>query len=272
MTKTLDPHLGPPGPTLQKDPTVLGMVGEQAARTPDSVAVVVEGCRVTYRELLERSGTLACRLAGEQVGPGAIVGFVGGRSIATLVGLLGILRTGAAYLTLDPDQPPERLAFIVRDAGVRALVTDASPPGLEALVPLVMPVEDGTAGHGGDWRAPAVSPSDPAYVIYTFVHHGAFANFLCSMRREPGIETADRIAALTTSHRSRPLQHGRRDGDGDAHEMAGVSHRAGENAGLNALGRGRRNGQQGRGAGQEGAARPRPVEGRRQPRGDPAPW
>jgi len=207
---TFDSHWHPAAATRQQS-TVLDMVVAQAAQTPDAVAADHDGCLLTYQKLLERSAAVASRLDAEGVGPGAIVGFLGGRSLDTLVGLLGILRTGAAYLPLDPGQPPERLAFIVRDAGIQTVVTSgASPSVLEGLLPRVVPVETRLAGADANfsWPGPVVAPSDPAYVIYTsgstgkpkgvVVHHGALGNFLRSMRREPGISAGDRVAAITT--------------------------------------------------------------------------
>ena len=192
MLETSGSHPRPAPPTDRQPPTVVDLIRAQAARTPGALAAV-DGAR---------------RLAGTGVGPGSIVGFLGGRSLDTLVGLLGILRAGAAYLPLDPAHPRERLAFILADAGIRVLVTPAATAsGFEAEVPLVVPVE-GAAPASGLPLSRAFSPSDPAYVIYTsgstgrpkgvVVHHAALGNFLRAMAREPGIGPADRVAALTT--------------------------------------------------------------------------
>ena len=127
---------------------------------------------LTYVELDARANQLAHHLRGLGVGPETVVGLCVERSPAMLVGLLGILKAGGAYLPLDPDYPPERLAFMLEDAGAPVLVTHA------ALL-------DRLPAHGArvvrldaDWPAIAQQPTDragqlrcephhPAYVIYT---------------------------------------------------------------------------------------------------------
>ncbi|MFD5414486.1 amino acid adenylation domain-containing protein [Streptomyces nojiriensis] len=142
-----------------------------AARTPDAVALVHEGTSLTYRELDTRANRLAHRLRALGVGPDTLVGLCLPRSADLVVALLGILKAGGAYLPLDPDNPPERLRHIVRDAqlehvvgttGTRAL-WDA--PGLhtvdlQADAPLLAAEPDTAPATG-------VTPDHLAYVIYT---------------------------------------------------------------------------------------------------------
>ena len=82
--------------------------------------------RLSYGELDARSSQLAHHLRGLGVGPEVVVGLCIERSLAMLVGLLGILKAGGAYLPLDPDYPPERLAFMLADAGAPVLLTRAA--------------------------------------------------------------------------------------------------------------------------------------------------
>jgi hypothetical protein len=89
-------------------------------------AVVFEDERLSYGELDARSSRLAHHLRGLGVGPEVVVGLCIERSLAMLVGLLGILKAGGAYLPLDPDYPPERLAFMLADAGAPVLLTRAA--------------------------------------------------------------------------------------------------------------------------------------------------
>ncbi|WP_420126753.1 amino acid adenylation domain-containing protein [Longimicrobium sp.] len=97
-----------------------------AARTPDAVAVEYPGTRWTYGELDARAGRIAHRLAGMGVRPGDRVGLAAPASAGMVAALVGILRTGAAVVPLDPAYPAERLAFMLDDAGVRVLVTDGA--------------------------------------------------------------------------------------------------------------------------------------------------
>jgi amino acid adenylation domain-containing protein len=95
----------------------------QVERTPDAIAVVSEAEQVTYRELNRRANRLAHHLRTLGVGPEVLVAVCLERSLATLVGLLGILKAGGAYLPLDPAHPRKRLAFMLKDAQVRVLLT-----------------------------------------------------------------------------------------------------------------------------------------------------
>ena len=106
-----------PGATLPE------LFAAQVARTPEADAVVFEDERLSYGELDARSSQLAHHLRALGVGPEVVVGLCIERSLAMLVGLLGILKAGGAYLPLDPDYPPERLAFMLADAGAPVLLT-----------------------------------------------------------------------------------------------------------------------------------------------------
>jgi amino acid adenylation domain-containing protein len=106
---------------------------EQAAATPDAMAVVFNGEQLTYSELNRRANQLAHRLSAMGVGPEVMVGLCLERSIQMVVGLLGILKAGGAYLPLDPTYPMDRLAFMLEDSDARVLLTqerlrDALPP------------------------------------------------------------------------------------------------------------------------------------------------
>ena len=154
-----------PGATLPE------LFAAQVARTPEADAVVFEDERLSYGELDARSSRLAHHLRGLGVGPEVVVGLCIERSLAMLVGLVGILKAGGAYLPLDPDYPPERLAFMLADAGAPVLLTRAA---LRAH----LPAHDAhVVCLDADWpaiaRQPAtapvtnLAPQHPAYVIYT---------------------------------------------------------------------------------------------------------
>ena len=96
---------------------------QQVECAPDSVAVVSEEQQLTYRELNVRANQLAHYLRRLGVGPEVPVGICVERSVETVVGLLGVVKAGGAYLPLDPDYPAQRLSFMLRDAKVPVLVT-----------------------------------------------------------------------------------------------------------------------------------------------------
>ncbi|MCP4656225.1 MAG: amino acid adenylation domain-containing protein, partial [bacterium] len=166
---------------IPEAPTLHEWFAAQAERRPDAVAVVSSGSgrTLSYGELQARANQLAHRLRALGVGreagaPETVVGLAAERGPEVVVGLLGILKAGGVYLPLDPSNPGERLAFMLRDAGARALVVGESIAGR-------LPAEEhGTARVYLDGpsarildREPATNPElgvDPdrlAYVIYT---------------------------------------------------------------------------------------------------------
>ncbi|WP_128566348.1 non-ribosomal peptide synthetase, partial [Methylobacterium crusticola] len=172
-------------------PVVARILGH-AARRPDAVALSDRGRSLAYRDLDRLSARVARHLAARGVRPGDRVGLCAGRSAELVVALLGILRSGAAYLPLDPTYPAERLAHMLADSGA-ALVL-AGPEGrapLAGCAALVLPLAE-ALGPGPDAPGPdaalpaagpdlpaagpdlpAAGPDLPAYVIYTSGSTGA---------------------------------------------------------------------------------------------------
>src|SRR5688500_17306639 len=102
------------------------LIEAQAARTPEEPAVAFEGERLTYAELERRAGRLAAHLRGLGAGPDVPVGLLVERSAQLIVAILGILKAGAAYVPMDTAYPRARLAFMLSDAGIGIVVTQAS--------------------------------------------------------------------------------------------------------------------------------------------------
>ncbi|MFG1779652.1 amino acid adenylation domain-containing protein [Micromonospora sp. NPDC049048] len=150
-------------------PALHELVHGQAARTPDAVAVVTEREQLSYAELVGRANRLADQLVARGVGPESRVGVCLHRGGDMVVALLGILTAGAAYVPLDPDHPPRRLALLVADAGLHTLVADPDLPTLTEAGRNVATVSVTREGTG--WPAPApqvaVDAEHPAYVLYT---------------------------------------------------------------------------------------------------------
>jgi amino acid adenylation domain-containing protein len=200
---------------------------EQAARTPDSVAVIFENRQLTYRELNVRANKVAHHLQKLGVGPETLVGICVERSLDMVVGLLGILKAGGAYVPLDPEYPKQRLAFMLEDAQVLVLLTQRRV--LENGIEDRRSRADGEARFSlfdpqihvicldSDWEVieqrsgenlDKAAAENLAYVIYTSgstgkpkgvqVQHRALVNLLRSMRQQPGLTAKDTFVAVTT--------------------------------------------------------------------------
>ncbi|AOJ72545.1 MULTISPECIES: non-ribosomal peptide synthetase [Burkholderia] len=156
--------------------TVPAAFEQQAAATPDAIALTFGTQHLSYATLNARANRIAHRLIALGVGPGAIAAVCVPRSAELIVALLAILKAGAAYLPLDPDYPPERLAFMLADARPAATLTTAALAarvgGGGDVLYVDSPAENDAspaAAHDpadGDRLRPLLA-SDPAYVIYT---------------------------------------------------------------------------------------------------------
>ncbi|MGW5767327.1 amino acid adenylation domain-containing protein, partial [Streptomyces tendae] len=155
------------------DATVLGLFRAQADRTPQAPAVTSAGRTLTYAELDARSSRLAHLLAEHGAAPERFVAIALPRDCDTVVALLAVLKTGAAYLPVDPDYPAERIAFMLADTEPALLLTTRElAPGIpDSGAPRLL-LDD--PAHTGDLAArPATAPTVPippglpAYVIYT---------------------------------------------------------------------------------------------------------
>ncbi len=196
----------------QRHTSVHELFEKQVQRDPDAVAVVHEGKRLTYGELDEKANQLARRLIFLGVSPDGLVGLCVERTLEMMVGLLAILKAGGAYVPLDPSYPDERLAYMLRDAAPKVLLTQ------ERLLARLLPSEGTVVCLDRDWSVVEGYPKDKlenfagpdhlAYVIYTSgstgrpkgvaVRHGSLANFLHAMGREPGLSRDDAVLGLTS--------------------------------------------------------------------------
>jgi amino acid adenylation domain-containing protein/thioester reductase-like protein len=140
----------------------------QVARTPEAVAISCGGRSMTYRELEETANRLAHLLAGTGVGPGGCVALLFPRSAEAIVAVLAVLKTGAAYLPIDPGLPAARIGFMVADAAPIAAITIKDLRSrLDGHDLLVIDVEDPRIQTYPCTGLPAPAPDNIAYVIYT---------------------------------------------------------------------------------------------------------
>ncbi|MDX3229223.1 non-ribosomal peptide synthetase [Streptomyces sp. ME19-01-6] len=167
-----------PGGVESRERCVHGWFEGVVAGSPDVVAVEYEGRSLTYGELNARANRLARHLRGLGVGRDVLVALCLPRSEQLVVCVLAVLKTGGAYVPIDPAVPVERLRYILEDSAPRVLLADGPlPDGLEtAGIPVVDIHADATAWESlpdGDLDRTGAAPTDLAYVIYTSGSTGA---------------------------------------------------------------------------------------------------
>ncbi|MEZ2339475.1 condensation domain-containing protein, partial [Mucilaginibacter sp. RCC_168] len=176
-----------------KDKTIVDLFYQQADKTPDSIAVVFGDEELTYRQLDERSNQLGHFLRSKGVREDSLVVICVERSLEMIIGILGILKAGAAYVPIDPDYPQDRIAYMIQDTDAKIALTAGA---------VLLPDEDGllvininTEKHLIDTQhiqkvKTKLLPSNLAYVIYTsgstgwpkgvMIEHSGFVNMTLS--------------------------------------------------------------------------------------------
>ena len=182
----------------------------QIQHTPDAIAVIYEDQQLTYQELNQKANQLAHHLLAIGIQPEQLIGICLERSLNMLVGLLGILKAGAAYVPIDPSYPRDRIEYMLSDSQAQILVTQDSliPQDYSGLIISL----DGNrnkltqeAIHNPDVL---INSNQLAYVIYTSgstgkpkgvqVLHRGVTNFLLSMQTIPILSSDDVLVAVTT--------------------------------------------------------------------------
>ncbi|HET8840290.1 MAG TPA: amino acid adenylation domain-containing protein, partial [Ktedonobacteraceae bacterium] len=184
---------------------------EQVVQHPERIAVIAQDLQVTYAELNRRANQLAHYLRHIGIRPGSLVGLCIERSLEMVVGLLGILKAGAAYVPLDPSYPKQRLAFMIEDAQVALLITRQD---LLTLFPLSKQQIFCLDTCQEVLRsAPVANPQGeiasemPAYVLYTsgstgkpkgvFISHQALSNHMHWMQSAFPLHAHDSVLQKT---------------------------------------------------------------------------
>jgi len=185
------------------------LIAETAAGNPDATAVMSGTVKMTYRELAARAASVASRLLAEGAGPNRPVALLVERSGAMVVGALGVLQSGSCYVPIDPEFPRGRIAQMLAHAGPLVVLTQRSLRDMVPVGPWTVACMEEIGDDGGavatDVRA---DPSALAYVVYTSgstgepkgvqVCHRNAVNLLSAMAAEPGLDSSDRLLAVTT--------------------------------------------------------------------------
>ncbi len=150
------------------DATLVSLMNEQVARTPDAIAVTDEARSLTYAQLDACATALARDLRAQGVGRGVLVGVCAQRSVEMVIALVAVVKAGGAYVPLDPDFPADRLAFMLEDAGAKVVLAQRSvaavlpPHGAE-----IVWLDDVAEAPANVAPLDGPAPDDPAYMIFT---------------------------------------------------------------------------------------------------------
>ncbi|UKI07932.1 MULTISPECIES: amino acid adenylation domain-containing protein [Variovorax] len=187
------------------------LIERQVQLRPDAVALTCGARALTYAQLNERANRLAHRLIASGAGPEKKVGIVMERDAGMVVSVLAVLKSGAAYVPLDPEHPQDRLAYMAADSGLSLLLTQSSLQDRIADDAGIRVLAIDRIDLSGE---PAHDPEVPlhaehlAYVIYTsgstgkpkgvMVRHEALSHFIRSMQATPGMTAEDVLVAVTS--------------------------------------------------------------------------
>ena len=198
----------------------------QAAAQPDRVAIISRGKQFTYAELNARANQLAWYLRSRGAVPETLIPICVDRSIEMAVGVLGILKAGAAYVPIDPAYPAERIEFMLADTSAPFIVTQSSYLHLSAGEKILLDTDwEVIAQNPTHNPPPAAYPENLAYVIYTsgstgkpkgaMLTHGNLSHYVQALQKEFSLTPEDRylhLASIAFSSARRhmlfPLAHG----------------------------------------------------------------
>jgi amino acid adenylation domain-containing protein len=192
------------------DACVHHLIGSQAASAPDAIAVVSGNDLLSYRDLERHANRLAHRLRAAGADTGTVVGVGLERGVSMIVGVLGILKSGAAYVPLDLHHPPDRLAFMLAESRAKLVLTERSL--LSALPQHTLAVvflEDTSGQPDEESSSPPTCAMDSealAYILYTSgstgrpkgvqVRHRNVANLMSALAQRPGLCPNDVVVAV----------------------------------------------------------------------------
>jgi amino acid adenylation domain-containing protein len=198
----------------------VSVLDEHAARQPTAVAVAHGEENLTYAQLAEQTSSVASALSGVGVAAGSVVAVLANRSLDLIVGALGVLRAGGAYVALEPTSPPARIAEQLRLASVSVVLSDDpsfrvddAAAGSDAPAAPVSVLNLGDAVHGQIAAASTPGPAaaaaseSPAYLIFTsgstgapkpvVVSHGNVLAYVDAISDRMGLDSATRFASVT---------------------------------------------------------------------------
>jgi amino acid adenylation domain-containing protein len=196
------PALRGPRPQAPSASSAHAEIGQWAVKSPDATAVVAADGVLTHRELDDWADDIAWRLREAGVRAGQPVGILLGRGVRLPAAIIGVLKASGYYVPIDPGHPPERIAGLVADAGIRTLISEPGAGVPDGVHHIVLDESAPPGPVNRPMAAPGVSRSDLAYAVYTSgstgkpkgvaVEHGSLLNYLGSLRQLIGEHLSER--------------------------------------------------------------------------------
>ncbi len=193
------------------DRNIYSLIGKQAQISKSGIAAVFKSEKVTYAQLESNVDRLCRNLKSKGIGKGMIVGILVNRSIGMLESILAVLKSGAAYMPLDPGYPPQRIKYMLEDSGAKFLLCNnglGNEIGFEWEIIDIDKEEGIPQCEITEIQDSGVKGDDPAYVIYTsgstgnpkgvVISHSAAINFINGMKEKIQFDDRKKVLALTT--------------------------------------------------------------------------
>lgn len=194
-----------------KDKPLVSLINEVALRHPGNIAIEYKQQQFTYKDLNDQSNQFAALLIQQGVVTGQNIGLAVDRSPEMIIALLAIMKAGAAYIPLDPEYPRERVEYMLENSNATVLITSKKYSQHFKTNAKEVIIEDSLAklsSFSNQYPATNLNGSDLAYILYTSgstgkpkgvqIQHNNLVNFLCSMRKAPGLTNTDSLLAITT--------------------------------------------------------------------------
>ena len=192
------------------DKTISELFEKQVKKTPDTTALIFEDMSFTYRELNEKANQLAHHLRSKSIKNGDIVGIMLNRSPELIISMLAILKSGAAYLPIDPTYPENRINYIISDSNISTLITSSNLNGgfieVHNTITADLTNTDIFSNNNTENLSNINTPEDTAYVIYTSgstgnpkgvsISHKNVNNFIATVSQK--INFVGNIVSVTT--------------------------------------------------------------------------
>ncbi|MEO0556390.1 MAG: amino acid adenylation domain-containing protein, partial [Bacteroidota bacterium] len=190
------------------DKSLITLFEQQVKVTPKNIALVFHQTRVSYQQLNERANQVARCLTNKSALPGEVIGLMLERSVEMIIGMLGIMKAGCAYLPLDPGQPEQRICTMLEDCGVRLTFAEQTNNLYDQYTELVDIRDEAIQRQSKEDLGIELPPDGLAYVIYTSgstgkpkgvkVGHRSVVNLIYSQAAMFGIDQTDRILQFST--------------------------------------------------------------------------